>query len=153
MTLKDSVDYHLILKQIKSVTEAESNLYANLSNICAVLNDHLRVLWVGFYLKDKDDLVLGPFQGPLSCTRIPFNKGVCGASYSEAKTYVVDDVHKFPGHIACSSLSNSEIVIPIKRDSEVLAVLDIDSTEYAYFNQNDKQGLEAICEYLSQIWR
>lgn len=153
MSLKDSVDYHLILKQIKSVTEAESNLYANLSNICAVIYDHLRVLWVGFYLKDKDDLVLGPFQGPLACTRIPFDKGVCGASYSEAKTYVVDDVHKFPGHIACSSLSNSEIVVPIKRDSEVLAVLDIDSTEYAYFNQNDKQGLEAICEYLSQIWR
>ena len=145
------MNYDLLLKQIKSLTETESNLIANLANITSILHEELKVLWTGFYFVENGELVLGPFQGPVACTRIGFGKGVCGKSWESEKLICVDDVHKFPGHIACSSRANSEIVIPIKKNGKVTLVLDIDSEEYARFKPNDISGLQAISSYLETI--
>lgn len=147
-------NYKTTKSKIASVISGESNLIANLANVCAILKEDFDFFWCGFYFADEKSstLVLGPFQGPLACTRIPFEKGVCGDSFSRAETIVVDNVHDYPGHIACSSLSNSEIVIPIIKDGRVLAVLDIDSREFSDFNELDKKNLEDICQLLTELF-
>src|SRR6187399_2120094 len=122
--------YASLLPQIKGLLEGEPDLIANLANITGALKEQFNWLWVGFYLVKNDELVLGPFQGPLACTRIKKGKGVCGSSWAEKETIIVPDVNAFPGHIVCSSLSLSEIVVPVIRDGEVVAVLDVDSEKY-----------------------
>jgi GAF domain-containing protein len=124
--------------------KGETDLVANLANVAAALKEQFGWLWVGFYLVKEGELVLGPFQGPVACTRIRKGRGVCGTSWAEGKTLIVPDVEAFPGHIACSSLSRSEIVVPIFKNGEVVAVLDADSAELATFDETDKQYLEAI---------
>jgi GAF domain-containing protein len=136
--------YQQLIPQIKGLLTGEADLVANLANISSALKEQFGWLWVGFYLIKKDELVLGPFQGPVACTRIRRGKGVCGASWAEAKTLIVPDVEQFPGHIACSSLSKSEIVVPIIRNGEVLGVLDADSSELNMFDTTDQQYLEQI---------
>src|SRR6187200_3617975 len=126
--------YEALLPQIKALLEGEPDLIANLANITGALKEQFNWLWIGFYLVKGDELVLGPFQGPVACTRIKKGKGVCGASWANAKTFIVPDVDKFPGHIACSSLSRSEIVVPIIRNKKVVAVIDVDSTDYDQFD-------------------
>ena len=147
-------NYDSIYKIIDSLISSESNLIANLANVTAVLNEELLPLWVGFYIVDVEanELVLGPFQGPLACTRIPYNKGVCGSAWKNKRVELVADVHKFPGHIACSSKTNSEIVIPILKNSEVVAVLDIDSVEFDHFSSIDSKELSRICDNLADLF-
>jgi L-methionine (R)-S-oxide reductase len=146
-----STDYKLLLTQIQAVCDGESNLIANLANITALIQSSFYFHWVGFYIVEGDELVLGPFQGPVACTRIPYGKGVCGASWESASTIIVPNVHEFPGHIACSSLSNSEIVIPVIKNGEVVMIMDVDSTELNKFDDSDKAGLESICAFISQL--
>lgn len=136
--------YEGLIPQIKGLLEGETDLIANLANIAAALNEQFNWLWVGFYLVKNDVLVLGPFQGPVACTRIKKGKGVCGSSWAQCKTLIVPDVEKFPGHIACSSSSRSEIVIPIIRNNEVAGVLDVDSKELNEFDSTDQAYLEQI---------
>ena len=139
-----SEQYEMLIPQIKSLLEGETDLIANLGNIAAALKEQFGWLWVGFYWVKDGQLVLAPFQGPVACTRIHKGKGVCGAAWAKAETLIVPDVEAFPGHIACSSLSKSEIVVPIIRHGEVLGVLDVDSIEYGEFNEEDKYFLEQI---------
>src|SRR6187551_103952 len=134
--------YESIVLQIKGLTEGEIDLIANLANIAAALKEQFNWLWVGFYLVKNEELVVGPFQGPVACTRIKKGRGVCGTSWAEARTLIVPDVEKFPGHIACSSLSRSEIVVPVIRNNEVIAVLDADSEESNHFDEVDRIYLE-----------
>jgi L-methionine (R)-S-oxide reductase len=136
--------YQSLLPQIKALIDGEPDLTANLANICAALKEQFKWFWVGFYLVKHDELVLGPFQGPVACTRIRKGRGVCGSSWQQAATLIVPDVEKFPGHIACSSLSRSEIVVPIIRNSEVIGVLDVDSELLDQFDETDKKHLEEI---------
>lgn len=136
--------YLNLLPQIKGLLEGEPDLVANLANLAAALKEQFNWLWVGFYLVKDDQLVLGPFQGPVACTRIRKGKGVCGTSWERAQTLIVEDVEKFPGHIACSSLSRSEIVVPVIRNGQVAAVLDADSEELGQFDDTDRQYLEEI---------
>ncbi len=136
--------YAELLPQIRSLVGSESHLVANLANVAAALKQAFGFFWVGFYLVDGDTLVLGPFQGPIACTRIPYGKGVCGSAWKEARTVIVPDVDAFPGHIACSSASKSEIVVPVKVDGEVVAVLDVDSDRLDDFTAIDAAGLEAV---------
>ena len=136
--------YQSLIPQIKGLMEGESDLVANLANVSAALKEQFGWLWVGFYLVKNNELIVGPFQGPVACTRIRKGKGVCGTSWADAKTIIVPDVEKFPGHIACSSLSKSEIVIPIIRNKEVIGVLDVDSQELDQFDVTDQQYLEEI---------
>jgi GAF domain-containing protein len=136
--------YQGILPQIQGLLTGEPDLIANLANTVAALKEQFNWLWVGFYLVKENELVLGPFQGPVACTRIRKGRGVCGTSWSEARTIIVDDVEKFPGHIACSSLSKSEIVIPVKINNSVVAVLDVDSEHLNAFDYTDQQYLEKI---------
>ena len=140
--------YETILPQIQSLVSGETDLTANMANVSAVLHDAFDFWWVGFYLVRDEQLVLGPFQGPVACTRIPFNRGVCGTAWAKAETIVVPDVHLFPGHIACSSLSQSEIVVPLIRDNQVFAVLDIDSRDLNAFDDTDRHYLEQIAKFL-----
>lgn len=140
--------YESLLPQIKAVVDDETDLIANLANTCACLKEQFKWLWVGFYIVKNDELVLGPFQGPLACTRIKKGKGVCGTSWAEKETLIVADVNAFPGHIACSSLSLSEIVVPVVRNGEVVAVLDVDSERYGEFDEVDKKFLEEVVRYL-----
>lgn len=140
--------YEALLPQIKAVVEDEPDLIANMANVASMLHETFGFWWTGFYRVVGEELVLGPFQGPMACTRIKKGRGVCGTSWKEAKTQVVPDVDKFPGHIACSSASRSEIVVPVFRDEEVLAVLDIDSDKLNTFDQTDCQYLEQIVELL-----
>lgn len=137
--------YQSLLPQIKALIDGEPDLVANLANIAAALKEQFNWLWVGFYLVKDDELVLGPFQGPIACTRIRYGKGVCGSSWQKAETLIVPDVEKFPGHIACSSLSRSEIVVPIIRNDKVVGVLDVDSELLDQFDETDKTYLEEIC--------
>lgn len=130
--------YQEIYKQIESVVGGETDQIANMANTAALLHEAFGFWWTGFYIVKGGQLVLGPFQGPVACTRIGFGKGVCGTSWSRRETIVVPNVHEFPGHIACSSLSQSEIVVPMFRDNEVYAVLDIDSKELSTFDETDK---------------
>jgi L-methionine (R)-S-oxide reductase len=136
--------YEALLPQIKALIEGEPDLIANLANICGALKEQFGWLWVGFYLVKNDELVLAPFQGPVACTRIKKGKGVCGTAWQQSKTLIVPDVEKFPGHIACSSLSKSEIVIPIIINGEVKGVLDVDSISLNDFDETDKKYLEEI---------
>lgn len=136
--------YRSLIPQIIAVTEGETDLIANLANISACLKQQFRWLWVGFYLVKNNELVLGPFQGPLACTRIKKGKGVCGACWEKKETLIVPDVNAFPGHIACSSLSLSEIVIPIFKGEEIIGVLDADSEQYDHFDETDKKFLEEL---------
>lgn len=136
--------YLSIIPQIKGLLEGETDLVANLANIAAALKEQFGWWWVGFYLVKDDELVLGPFQGPVACTRIKKGRGVCGSSWAQAQTLVVPDVEQFPGHIACSSISRSEIVIPLFLNNKVVGVLDVDSEHPDYFDRNDRKYLEEI---------
>ncbi|MDH3492355.1 MAG: GAF domain-containing protein [Acidobacteriota bacterium] len=140
-----SLIYKEIAPQIAALVEGESDIIANLANIAAVVKETLGFYWVGFYVRKEDMLVLGPFQGTVACTRIGFDEGVCGYSYTTKETVIVPNVDDFPGHIACSSESRSEIVLPIRRkDGEVFGVLDVDSRQLNDFSEKDKTGLERI---------
>jgi GAF domain-containing protein len=141
--------YEAFLPQIKGLLEGEDDLVANLANVAAALKEQFKWFWVGFYLVKSSELVLGPFQGPVACTRIKKGRGVCGSSWQQAKTLIVPDVEKFPGHIACSSLSKSEIVVPLFHNGEVVGVLDVDSDEYGQFDETDQNYLEEIVRLLS----
>ncbi|HQV87090.1 MAG TPA: GAF domain-containing protein [Chitinophagaceae bacterium] len=136
--------YQSLIPQIKGLLEGETDLVANMANVVAALKEQFGWLWVGFYVVKDDELVLAPFQGPVACTRIKKGRGVCGTSWAQAQTLIVPDVEKFPGHIACSSLSRSEIVLPVIRNNEVVAVLDVDSAELNQFDTVDQQYLEEI---------
>jgi L-methionine (R)-S-oxide reductase len=141
--------YQSIIPQIKGLLDGEPDLIANLANVAAALKEQFNWLWVGFYLVKKDELVLGPFQGPVACTRIKKGRGVCGAAWQNAATLIVPDVEKFPGHIACSSLSRSEIVVPLLNNNEVVGVLDVDSESLDSFDEIDKKYLEEIIQAIS----
>jgi GAF domain-containing protein len=143
-TTDKAVRYQTLLPQIESLIEGETDLVANLSNIAAALKQTFNFFWVGFYIVKNDELVLGPFQGPVACTRIGFGKGVCGTAWRERKTIIVQDVDAFPGHIACSSASKSEIVVPVFSNREIAMVLDVDSDQLNSFDETDQQYLEAI---------
>ena len=140
--------YRELLPQLHALVSTETDLIANLANVAAALKQTFGFFWVGFYLVKEDELVLGPFQGPIACTRIRLGKGVCGTAVKEARTLIVPDVEQFPGHIACSSDSKSEIVVPILQQSEVIGVLDIDSDELDSFDTIDARYLEEICTYI-----
>lgn len=146
--------YKKVLNVIKSVTESETNLIANLANSVAVIKEEFNFFWIGFYLVDenRNQLILGPFQGTLACTRIPFGKGVCGNAWKDKTSLIVDNVDLYEGHIACSSLSKSEIVIPIINSQKVIGLLDIDSDQINEFDDEDQAGLEEICLYLSSVF-
>ena len=136
--------YVELIPQIAALIEGEPDLIANLANICAALKEQFGWLWIGFYLVKGDELVLAPFQGPIACTRIQKGRGVCGTAWQQMKTIIVQDVNTFPGHIACSSLSKSEIVLPVIRNNEVVAVLDIDHSLFAAFDKTDELFLSEI---------
>ena len=136
--------YETLLPQINALIEGEKDVIANLANIAAALKEQFNWLWVGFYIVKDDELVLGPFQGPVACTRIKKGRGVCGTAWANAATLIVDDVEKFPGHIACSSLSKSEIVVPVIINNIVIAILDADSEALNYYDNTDKTFLEQI---------
>ncbi len=141
--------YQSLIPQIEALLTGETDLVANLANVCAALKEQFKWFWVGFYLVKNGELVLGPFQGPVACTRIGLGKGVCGAAWQQQQTLVVPDVDVFPGHIACSSLSKSEIVVPVFANGEVVAVLDVDSEEFDQFDQTDALYLEQIVKLLN----
>jgi len=141
--------YEMLFPQIKALLEGEPDLIANLANIAAALKEQFNFLWVGFYIVKGNELVLGPFQGPVACTRIKPGKGVCGAAWEQNTIQVVPDVEQFPGHIACSSLSKSEIVLPLSNLSGVWGVLDIDSSEYASFDDEDVIQLKRIVSLIT----
>ncbi|MGV2941820.1 GAF domain-containing protein [Mesobacillus sp. LC4] len=144
-------NYDLLIKQLKALLEDEKNAIANFSNASALLNQFLdRVNWVGFYLMEDGELVLGPFQGLPACVRIPLGRGVCGTAASKQETLRIEDVHAFPGHIACDAASQSEIVVPMMKDGQVIGVLDIDSPEKNRFDELDQQKLEEFVEVLLQ---
>lgn len=136
--------YESLMPQIKSLVEGEEDLVANLANIAAALKYGMSFFWVGFYLVKGEELVLGPFQGPIACTRIKPGKGVCGTSWSEDKTLIIPNVDEFPGHIACSSDSKSEIVVPIHKDGKIIGVLDVDSDQLEGFDETDQKYLEQL---------
>lgn len=140
--------YHSIFSQIQGLLEGEDDLVANLANIAAALKEQFNWWWVGFYLVKNSALVLGPFQGPVACTRIEKGRGVCGTSWEQARTIIVPEVEKFPGHIACSSYSKSEIVIPVFKTGTVVAILDVDSENVNYFDDIDQQYLEKIVQLI-----
>ncbi|RNI34826.1 GAF domain-containing protein [Hanamia caeni] len=137
-------EYQSLLPQIKGLLTGETDLVANMANVAAALKEQFQWFWVGFYVVKNNELVLAPFQGPVACTRIQKGRGVCGTAWTRAETLIVPDVAKFPGHIACNSLSKSEIVVPVKRNGEVVAVLDIDSDAFNVFDDTDKKYLEEI---------
>ena len=140
--------YELLYEQVKALINKESDIIANMANVAAIIHETFNFWWTGFYRVIDNELVLGPFQGPIACTRIAYGRGVCGTAWKEKKTIVVEDVHQFPGHIACSSASKSEIVVPIFKDNQIVAVLDIDSEKLATFDNTDKKWLEKIVELL-----
>lgn len=140
--------YQELYKQLQSLLSGESDQIANMANMAALIHETFGFWWTGFYIVKGEQLVLGPFQGPIACTRIPYGKGVCGTAWQRQETIIVPDVEEFPGHIACSSLSRSEIVVPIFRDTSVYAVLDIDSKELATFDDIDKEWLEKTVKLL-----
>jgi len=149
-TSTDKVEqYTTLIPQIEALLYGEPDLVANMANVAAALKEQFKWFWVGFYLVKQNELVLGPFQGPVACTRIGLGKGVCGSAWQQAKTLVVPDVEAFPGHIACSSLSRSEIVVPVFKDGDVVAVLDVDSELLDQFNETDAQYLEQIVKLIN----
>ncbi len=136
--------YESLLPQIEGLLHGENNLIANLANISAALKEQFNWWWVGFYWVHEDELILGPFQGPVACTRIKKGRGVCGGAWEQGKTLMVEDVEKFPGHIACSSASKSEIVVPVFKNGNIVGVLDVDSELFAHFDETDQLYLEKI---------
>ena len=140
--------YRELCSKVKGIVEGESDIIANMANTVSLIHEEFDFWWTGFYLVKGQELVLGPFQGPVACTRIPFGKGVCGTAWKRGESVVVPDVELFPGHIACSSLSRSEIVVPVFDGSEVCAVLDIDSKELSAFDQTDRLWLERIVKHI-----
>lgn len=142
--------YKALLPQIEALIYGETDLVANLANIAAALKQAMNFFWVGFYIVKQDELVLGPFQGPIACTRIKKGKGVCGKSWEMGETIVVENVDEFPGHIACSSDSKSEIVLPAFKNGEVLLILDVDSDQLADFDELDKQYLEQLMKIIEK---
>ena len=149
-TLSKAEQYHQLLPQIEALTTGEPDLTANLANTAAALRQAFGFFWVGFYLVKGDELVLGPFQGPIACTRIRRGRGVCGASWAQAQTILVPDVEAFPGHIACSSDTKSEIVVPIIKNGNVVAVLDVDSDLFNDFDPDDQAALEQLMHLAAQ---
>ncbi|MES2647214.1 MAG: GAF domain-containing protein [Bacteroidota bacterium] len=143
--------YLELLPQIEALLTGETDLVANLANIAAALKQQFNWWWIGFYLVKNNELVLGPFQGPVACTRIAKSRGVCGTSWAQAKTLIVPDVEKFPGHIACSSFSKSEIVVPLIKDGIVWGVLDADSEHYNFYDETDQHYLEKIVDLLQDF--
>ena len=143
--------YDTLLPQVEALIADEPDLIANLANVAAALRQAFGFFWVGFYLTKGEQLVLGPFQGPIACTRIDFDKGVCGYCYRTQQTVLVPDVEQFPGHIACSSDSKSEIVVPVFKNGEVFGVLDVDSDKLDDFSEADKEGLETIIRLLEKV--
>lgn len=143
--------YRVLLPQVEALVAGEPDLVANLANITAALREAMDFFWVGFYQVKGSQLVLGPFQGPIACTRIEFGKGVCGASWKEKRVIIVPDVDQFPGHIACSSASRSEIVLPVVRQGEVVMVLDVDSNRVNDFDKFDEEGLRAIVRIVESL--
>lgn len=141
--------YQSLIPQIEALITGEDDLIANLANVSAALKEQFNWFWVGFYMLKNNELVLGPFQGPVACTRIAKGKGVCGAAWEQAKTLIVPDVDEFPGHIACSSLSRSEIVVPLFCNGKVAGVLDVDSEHLAYFDETDKTFLEQLIKLIN----
>ena len=140
--------YELLTEQIKALTEGETDVIAVMANVCAAIHETMGFFWTGFYRVKDDELVLGPFQGPVACMHIGFGRGVCGSAWKQCQTIVVPDVEQFPGHIACSSLSRSEIVVPVfNSQGDVAAVLDIDSRELGTFDDTDRRWLERICGF------
>ena len=146
------LDMELLVEQVKAIIDKDLPLISNLSNASAVLNQLENINWCGFYIKQGDELLLGPFQGDVACTRIPLSKGVCGAAAREGKTLIVPNVNEFPGHIACSSLSKSEIVTPIIKDNEVKGVIDIDAPIFNRFSKDDQNLLEEIAKILAPLF-
>jgi GAF domain-containing protein len=141
--------YQLLTEQIESLIAGENDTVAVMANVCAAIQQEMGFFWTGFYRVVNDELLLGPFQGPVACMHIPFGRGVCGSAWKQCQTIVVPDVQQFPGHIACSSLSRSEIVVPLfTEEGEVSAVLDIDSKELNTFDDTDRQYLENICKIM-----
>ena len=138
------------LNQIKALVEAEKNTVAKFANVAAVLKENQQYWWIGFYFVGGDELILGPFQGPVACTRIGYNKGVCGTSWAEKKMINVPDVHEFPGHIACSAISKSELVVPILKNGEIIAILDADSELENNFDESDERFFSEIAKILSE---
>ncbi len=143
--------YDEIVPQVESLISGETDMIANLANVAAVLKEAFDFFWVGFYLVKDGELVLGPFQGPLACTRIKFGEGVCGHCYSTRRTVIVPNVDEFPGHIACSSAARSEIVVPVFDGQKVTALLDADSDKLNYFNEIDRDGLEAVAKTIERV--
>jgi L-methionine (R)-S-oxide reductase len=141
--------YQSLIPQIEALLYGETDLVANLANICAALKEQFKWFWVGFYLVKDNELVLAPFQGPVACTRIAKGRGVCGSAWQQAETLIVPDVEEFPGHIACSSLSRSEIVIPLLHNNEVVGVLDVDSSELNEFDETDARYLKQIIKLIN----
>lgn len=147
-----STNYELILKQAEALTKDVPFITANLANISALIYSELdRLNWVGFYITEKDELILGPFQGKPACVRIPFGRGVCGTAAATDETQLVKNVHEFPGHIPCDCASNSEIVVPIHKDGKIFGVLDIDSPDLGRFTEEDKEGLENLVKIIEKI--
>lgn len=147
MESKDKT-YEEAYKQIAGLLEGETDLIAKMANVAALLHETFHFWWTGFYRVNDNELILGPFQGPIACMHIAYGRGVCGSAWKEQRTLVVPDVHQFPGHIACSSASNSEIVVPIFDGDEIIAVLDIDSEHFNTFDEVDQQWLEKIVLHL-----
>ena len=142
--------YELLTEQVKALTEGETDVIAVMANVCAAIHETMGFFWTGFYRVKDDELVLGPFQGPVACMHIGFGRGVCGSAWKQCQTIVVPDIEQFPGHIACSSLSRSEIVVPLLSDDGIVrAVLDIDSKELNTFDDTDRRYLEAICKTIA----
>ncbi len=150
-SIQKSERYQTLLPQLEALVKGEDDLMANLANISAALKQTMDFYWVGFYIVKGDQLVLGPFQGPIACTRIGFGKGVCGTSWKEKKTIVVPNVDEFPGHIACSSASRSEIVLPAMKSGDVALVLDVDSDKLNDFNADDEAGLSQVIRIVETI--
>jgi len=143
--------YHTLFQQMKLLIVSDENQISNMANFSAAVKSSFGFLWVGFYLVQKEQLILGPFQGSVACTRINKNKGVCGTSWARKETVIANNVRDFPGHIACNGEANSEIVIPIVRDGEIFGVLDIDSAELNYFDEVDQKWLEKICKWFASV--
>jgi len=151
-TTEDKAEkYKVLVPQIEAIVAGEPDVVANLSNIAAALRQTMNFFWVGFYIVKGEQLVLGPFQGPIACTRINFGKGVCGTSWKEKRTIIVPDVEQFPGHIACSSASKSEIVLPAFKNNNVALVLDVDSDRLNDFDEADREGLEQVMRIVEKL--
>jgi len=144
--------YQFLLQQIPELLDPQSDVIANMANMVAALKETFGFFWIGFYRVEGEQLVLGPFQGPIACTRIAKGKGVCGVAWQKARTHLVSNVHEFPGHISCNDASKSEVVVPVLVSGQVVAVLDIDSDEFATFDTIDQEYLEKICACLGQLY-